>query len=185
MEKPKAPAPTAPIQKTAARQFREPRVVTDKTPVTTTIPNQTDFTQADPGMEDVMGESATNAAPVEAAGVGGTGTVEVLITEPFNFVEIMPEYEQGGQAGMLKFIYKHLRFPRAAQEQGLSGTVIVSFVVSPTGDITAIQVLQDFEGGAGEEAVRVISKMPRWKPGIQNQQAVPVRMTLPIRFKLN
>ena len=96
----------------------------------------------------------------------------------------MPEYEQGGQAGMNKFISKSLRFPRLAQEQGLEGTVIISFVVSPTGEITSIEVLRDFGGGAGEEAVRVISKMPKWKPGYQNNRPVPVRMTLPIRFTL-
>jgi len=185
-EKPKTPAaPPTSIQKTATRQFREPRIVTNETPVTTTIPNQNSFDQADLGLEDGVGEPVVGVIPAEITGSGGTGEIELAVTETFNFVEIMPEYEQGGQAGMLKFIYKHLRFPRMAQEQGLAGTVIVSFVVSPTGDITGIQVLQDIGGGAGEEAVRVISKMPKWKPGIQNQRAVPVRMTLPIRFKLN
>jgi len=182
---PVAPEPPAPIQKTTTRQFREPRIVANETPVTTTIPNQTDFVNADPGLEDAAGEATTGAAPVETTSTGGTGTEELPITEPFNFVEIMPEYEQGGQAGMLKFIYKHLRFPRLAQEQGLAGTVIISFVVSPAGDVTDIQVLQDIGGGAGEEAVRVVAKMPKWKAGIQNHRAVPVRMTLPIRFKLN
>ena len=182
---PVTPDPPAPLQKTPTRQFREPRIVTDKTPVTSTIPAQSDFTQAIPGLENGVGELNTDDAPAEVSSKSDNGAEELPITEPFHFVEIMPEYAQGGQAGMLKFIYKHLRFPTVAQEQGLSVMVIVSFVVSPTGEITGIQVVRDIGGGAGEEAVRVISKMPKWKPGIQNQRPVPVRMTLPIRFKLN
>ncbi len=86
---------------------------------------------------------------------------------------------------MYKFINKHLKYPQGAKNQGLAGNVILSFVVNASGQISDIQVIKDIGGGAGEEAIRVVSKMPNWKPGIQNHKPVPVRFVLPFRFSLN
>ena len=176
--------PASPVATTASKEFREIKIVTDLTPVVDNIPNQADFTLADPGFVTVAGELPGTVTPdADAGNLLGNGPV----TEnniPFEVVEKMPEFPDG-QSAMYKFINKHLRYPSAAQSQGLEGNVILTFVVSLTGEISDIKVLQDIGGGAGEEAKRVVARMPRWRPGQQHQRAVPVRFTLPIRFRIN
>lgn len=181
-----AAVPASPAPARATSQFTDPKIVAEQEPVTEEIPSQKDFTVTDPGLVMAAGIASEGIAGLPDAATGnGSGTGEAAVTEkPFDFVEQMPEYADGGQAGLLKFISKHLRYPGRAVDEGLEGVVIVSFVVSPTGEVTQITVLKDLGGGTGEEAVRVISKMPRWKPGLQNHRHVPVRLTLPIRFKL-
>jgi protein TonB len=95
----------------------------------------------------------------------------------------MPEFP-GGMKQLYDFIRRTLRYPAEAQRQGLEGTVVVSFVVGKTGEISDIKVMKDFGGGSAEEAVRVIKSMKPWQPGRQNGQPVPVRFTLPLRFSL-
>lgn len=172
---------------TATQQFVEMKIVSDEVPVTAEVPEQSAFDEADPGLVTGAGLPADGTAgepPVAGTGTGeGTGTIAV--TEPFNYVEQMPEYAEGGPEGMMKFIARHLRYPNRALSDGLEGMVIVSFVVTASGEISHITVIKDLGGGTGEEAMRVVGKMPRWKPGIQNHRQVPVRMTLPIRFKLS
>ena len=85
---------------------------------------------------------------------------------------------------MLEFIYRHLRYPNEACIQGVC---VVRFVVDIDGTITNIEILRDVGAGTGEEARRVIKKMnelPKWSPGKQNRQPVPVRLNIPVRFKL-
>lgn len=180
-----APAPAAPAPATATRAFTQPRIVAEQEPVEADIPSQTDFTLADPGLVTAAGiPSAGTAGTPEAVAGTRTGTAE-LPDKPFDFVEQMPAYADGGQAGMLKYISKHLRYPNRAMADGLEGIVIISFVVSASGEVTQVTVLKDLGGGTGEEAARVITNMPRWIPGVQNHRQVSVRMTLPIRFKLS
>jgi protein TonB len=95
----------------------------------------------------------------------------------------MPEFP-GGQAAMLKFIGKHLRYPASAQAKGIAGIVYVSFVISPEGQVTQIEVMKGIDTACDQEAARVISKMPAWKPGRQSGRNVPVRYSLPIRFAM-
>ena len=180
-----APAPAASAPIPATRAFTQPKIVTEQEPVEADIPSQADFTLADPGLVTAAGiPSAGTAGAPEAVGGTGAGTEE-LPDKPFDFVEQMPAYADGGQAGMLKYISKHLRYPNRAMADGLEGIVIVSFVVSASGEVTQVTVLKDLGGGTGEEAARVITNMPRWIPGVQNHRQVSVRMTLPIRFKLS
>jgi periplasmic protein TonB len=180
-----ASAPAA-AKATATRQFTEPKTVPEEAPEAD-IPKQSDFAAADPGPVTAAGtpSEGTIGTPEASAGTGTGVAGATEEVKPFDFVEQMPDYLDGGQAGMLKFIGKHLRYPSRAMADGLEGIVIVSFVVSASGEVTQVTVLKDLGGGTGEEAVRVVSKMPRWKPGIQNHRQVPVRMTLPIRFKLS
>jgi protein TonB len=181
----KAVAPASSTPARATKQFIKPRIVAEEVPVTAEIPNQADFKAADPGLVTAAGipSDGTLGTPVEAGGTGDA--VEESVDAPFVAVEQMPVYADGDHAGMMKFISKHLRYPNRAVADGLEGIVFVSFVVSASGEITQVTVLKDLGGGTGEEAVRVVSKMPRWKPGVQQHRAVPVRMTLPIRFKLS
>lgn len=182
-----AAAPQAPTAAStrATEQFVEMRIVPEDVLVTAEVPEQSAFSQADPGLVTAAGLPADGTIGEPQAAGTGTGTATPTVTEPFRYVEQMPEYTDGGQAGMMKFIARNLKYPGGALSQGLEGMVIVSFVVSASGDISDITVIKDLGGGTGEEAMRVVAKMPRWKPGIQNHRQVPVRMTLPIRFKLS
>ncbi|WP_170252636.1 energy transducer TonB [Adhaeribacter aerolatus] len=183
--KPVAPTPAASPASPAVttKAFREIRIVPDLTPVTTTIPDQNDFAQAEPGLVTAAGNLPGTVPDVlaEADSAIGTGTET---SSPFEVVEKMPEFPNG-LAAMYKFISKHLRYPAEAQSLGLQGNVVLTFVVSATGEISDIKILQDIGGGAGEEAKRVVSLMPQWRPGLQQNRAVPVRFTLPVRFRIN
>lgn len=109
---------------------------------------------------------------------------EVIEEEPIRITaEIMPEFP-GGEAALFGYLGKKLNYPSIAFDNGISGTVYVSFVIGKNGEITDIDVLKGVSGGCTEEALRVIKGMPKWKPGEQNGKAVKVRYTLPIKFKL-
>ena len=103
--------------------------------------------------------------------------------EPFTYVEQMPSFPDGTEA-MYKYIYDKIKYPAIARENGISGQVIVQFVVSKEGDISKAKVVRGIGGGCNEEALRVVNGMPRWKPGKHNGRAVPVTFTLPIKFVL-
>lgn len=103
--------------------------------------------------------------------------------EPFTYVEQMPSFPDG-QDAMYKYIYDKIKYPAIARENGISGQVIVQFVVSRDGEIQKAKVVRGIGGGCNEEALRVVNGMPKWKPGKHNGRAVPVTFTLPIKFVL-
>jgi len=103
--------------------------------------------------------------------------------EPFAYVEQMPTFPDGTEA-MYKYIYEKIKYPAIARENGISGQVIIQFVVSKEGDIQKAKVVRGIGGGCNEEALRVVNGMPKWKPGKHNGRAVPVTFTLPIKFVL-
>jgi protein TonB len=104
--------------------------------------------------------------------------------EPMTVVSEMPSFP-GGLASMITFIKSHLRYPREARESNITGTVYLNFVVETDGSITEMVVARPIGGGCEEEAIRVLSSMPKWIPGKQNGRAVRVRLTLPVKFVLN
>ena len=101
----------------------------------------------------------------------------------FTVVEQMPEFS-GGKNAMFKFISKNIKYPEEAIKQEISGRVFVTFVVEADGEITNIELLRGIGGGCDEEAMRVISIMPKWKSGYQRGVSVRVRFNLPIKFVL-
>jgi protein TonB len=172
------------VPSTPSKRFVTSRIVPDQEPVKEAMPNQTDFTSADPGLKDALGEPERVAlVPVEDVTGEEPSLVGESTTEVSEFVEIMPEFP-GGMKQMYDFIRRTLRYPAEAQRQGLEGTVVVTFVVGRTGEISDIKVIKDFGGGSAEEAIRVIRSMKPWQPGRQHSQPVPVRFTLPLRFSL-
>lgn len=86
---------------------------------------------------------------------------------------------------MLEFIYSEISYPSIARENGISGMVVTRFVVEKDGSISNIEVIRDIGGGCGDEAVRVIKKMPTWIPGKQREKPVRVMFTLPVKFVLS
>ena len=98
-------------------------------------------------------------------------------------VETMPEFP-GGEQALYEFLAKNMRYPQAAKDDDLQGEVFVQFVVEKDGTITNPKVMQDIGGGCGEEALRVVSMMPKWKPGSQRGKTVRMNFTLPFIFQL-
>lgn len=103
--------------------------------------------------------------------------------EIFTIVEQMPEFP-GGTEALYKFISNNMKYPAIARENSIEGLCVVQFVVNENGSISDVKVLKDIGGGCGDEAARIVKKMPSWKPGKQRGKAVKVQYNLPIRFKL-
>ena len=103
--------------------------------------------------------------------------------EIFTAVEQPPTFP-GGEAAMMKWLSNNLRYPDAAQQNGISGRVIVSFVVEKDGSISQASVAKGVDKDLDAEAIRVVKKMPKWQPGKNNGQAVRTKFTLPVVFKL-
>lgn len=98
-------------------------------------------------------------------------------------VEKKPEYP-GGEAAMYKFINKHIKYPEKARKEGIEGNVYVQFVIDKEGNVTKAKILRGIGFGCDKEALRIVNKMPKWKPGIQQGKPVLVAYTLPFSFKL-
>ena len=97
--------------------------------------------------------------------------------------EIMPEFP-GGMAALMKYLGANIKYPTISQEMGSMGRVIVQFVVDKDGTITNPAVVRGVDAYLDKEAIRVISSMPKWKPGVQNGKKVRVKYTVPVVFRL-
>jgi protein TonB len=100
-------------------------------------------------------------------------------------VEDKVERKQCAEEKMLTFIYNNIQYPVVARENGIAGMVVVQFVVERDGSISNIKLVRDIGGGCGQEAMRVVSLMPKWNPGKQRMKPVRVQFTLPVKFILN
>lgn len=98
-------------------------------------------------------------------------------------VEVMPEFP-GGTSALMKYLSGNIKYPIVSQEMASQGRVIVQFVVDKDGTITDPVVARGIDAYLDKEALRVISAMPKWKPGRQNQKAVRVKYTVPVVFRL-
>ena len=103
--------------------------------------------------------------------------------EVYMIVDEMPEF-LGGDKGFHQFIADNVNYPAEAKEKGIRGIVYVNFIVEPDGSVSDIKVLRGIGSGCDEEAVRVVESMPKFKPGIQNGEAVRVSYTVPVIFRL-
>ena len=108
---------------------------------------------------------------------------EVEEQQIFQVVEEMPEFP-GGMGECMKFLAKNIKYPTIAQENGVQGRVIVQFVVNRDGSIVDPVVVRGVDPYLDKEALRVISTMPKWKPGKQRGKAVRVKYTVPVMFRL-
>ncbi len=104
-------------------------------------------------------------------------------SKPRVFVEEMPTFP-GGDAALLKLIAESIKYPADAAANGIQGRVTVSFVVSSDGSVINVVALRGVHPALDEEAIRVVSALPKWKPGKQNGKAVPVIFSVPVNFKI-
>jgi protein TonB len=107
----------------------------------------------------------------------------VEIHPPIPYAEQMPVFV-GGEAQLFKFLGKNVKYPAMARDAGISGRVFVTFVIEMNGEITDVKLIRGIGGGCDEEAMRVVKKMPKWKPGKQGGKNVRVQFNLPIFFNL-
>jgi TonB family protein len=117
----------------------------------------------------------------------GLGKLETSIKENrvvFTIVEENPEFMRG-QAELFKWLGQNIQYPKAARENNIDGTVYVGFIVNEDGSISNVTVKRGIGGGCDQEAMRVVSEMPDWKPGKQGGKNVRVAYTLPIKFQLD
>ncbi len=91
----------------------------------------------------------------------------------------------GGQKALMEFLKSNLVYPKAARDSSIQGRVIVKFTVEKDGSITDVEVVRGVHPALDEEAVRVVSMMPKWKPGTQMGDTVRTKFTLPVLFKIN
>ena len=103
--------------------------------------------------------------------------------EFFDVVEQMPEYP-GGPSALFEYLAKNIRYPESAAKAGIQGRVIATFVVMKDGSISNVKVVKSVSPELDGEALRVLSSMPNWTPGMQNGKAVNVKYTVPISFAL-
>ena len=106
-------------------------------------------------------------------------------TPVFEVGEEMPEFPGGGMSAFMDYIKTNMRYPASAKEKGTQGRVTVQFVVDKDGSIKEPKLLRSVDKDMNAEALRLISSMPKWKPGRQKGQPVAVKYTAPVMFRLD
>ncbi len=134
------------------------------------------------GVKDRTVEAVRNDIAVAAPPPPPAPKPEVA-TKVFDVVEEMPSFP-GGQGALMSYLASNIKYPVVAQENGVQGRVIVSFVVERDGSISDVRVARSVDPSLDREAQRVVKSMPRWKPGKQNGSAVRVKYTVPVVFRL-
>jgi len=182
MDKPKEeappPPPPPPPPPAALEQkvkFVAPIVTTEEVVEDADIFNQDELSQTTNeavAIEEIVVETKVEVIEVEESK-----------KEVFTIVEEMPAFP-GGETERNKFLAANIQYPQQATENGIQGTVYVSFVVDSKGNVTEVKILRGIGGGCDEEALRVVKMMPKWHPGKQNGKNVRVLFNMPIYFKL-
>ena len=134
-------------------------------------------------MEEMVVVAQTPKEEVKYTKVEVEETEEPQEKVIFQVVEEMPEFP-GGMGEAMKFLAKNIKYPVAAQQAKIEGRVIVQFVVERDGSISDIHAMRGVNPDLDAEAIRVVSLMPKWKPGKQRGKAVAVKYTMPIMFRL-
>lgn len=169
-----------------------PRIKEINPPISRFVPPRvTDKEVIDDEVPEIAVVAASNvSADTDNSNVVFTEPIPEAVVEPvaeskiYITVEQQPEFPGGYQA-MMKFIGQNTKYPSIARRMETEGTSFISFVVDDDGTIDNVEVIKGLSAECDEEAMRVIAKMPLWKPGKQNGQAVKVRFVLPFKFKLD
>jgi protein TonB len=173
----------------AAVSYVAPKIVAGDVPPDEMPPRMNEIGNKAIAYESREGaEGDINNVDLEGEGRGGSKVVTAKVGNnpdvPMTFVEIMPEYP-GGEPALAKYLNKNVRYPHVAMENDIQGTIFIQFVVNRDGTITDVKTVGAVKGGGlEEEAKRVVSNMPKWRPGRQNGQNVAVFFNLPVRFVL-
>ena len=99
-------------------------------------------------------------------------------------MEQLPEFP-GGEYKMLNWLSRNIKYPKSMRKEKVQGLVVLTFVVKEDGSISEAEVVRELHPAADAEALRMISSMPTWKPGLQEGKPANVRYTLPIRYSFD
>ena len=132
-------------------------------------------------VNDLVASMKTNQVETASVAVKDTLTPDESV---FEVVEQMPEFPDGGMAGLMEYFKKNLRYPEEAKKAGTQGRVVVQFLINKNGAISDASVLRSVDRLLDAEAVRLVRSMPKWKPGMQKGKEVTVKYTVPVLFKL-
>lgn len=128
-------------------------------------------------------KTESQESKISGSGSGTKAEADVEDAMPFTIVEEQPTFP-GGTDALLKFLGDNIKYPPVAKQAGISGTVILSFLVEKDGSISNVKVIHGIGGGCNEEAIRVVSMMPKWSPGKQRGKAVRTQFQIPLVFFL-
>jgi protein TonB len=179
---PPPPPPEPPKPKTDMVKF-PPLVVKPDVEVKEDPPTQAELKVADPGPKDQKGDPNAEIRIDEPVGNADIKQVTEDENKVFASVENQPEFP-GGLSAFGKYLEKNIKYPGVDRENNTQGKVFVSFVVEKDGSLTDISAIRGPSATLKEEAIRVIQKSPKWKPGVQNGRFVRVQYTVPISFTL-
>lgn len=143
--------------------------------------NNEAINKAAPNIETTVGERAHNQSTEQNE--QGYNSFQESQARVYEELEDMPSFP-GGPDALMKWLNNNVKYPVQAQENGVQGRVIVSFVVGTDGRIDEAEVVRSVDPYLDREALRVVKSMPRWIPGRQNGECVRVRYNIPIAFRL-
>ncbi len=115
--------------------------------------------------------------------VTGRPEVDTVAEEYVLLPEIRPEFP-GNDEALLEYLSGNIKYPAKAREAGANGTVYMNFIIETDGSVSTFECLRSPHQSLTDEALRVLTAMPKWKPGMQGGKAVRVRMALPVNFTL-
>ena len=135
------------------------------------------------GALDVKGNDDANGEVLKLKEAVAQPEPKPEVEKVFDVVEQMPSFP-GGPSALMEWLSNNVKYPVVAQENGVQGRVVVSFVVERDGSITDVKVVRGVDPSLDKEASRVVKAMPRWIPGKQNGSAVRVKYNVPVAFRL-
>ena len=135
------------------------------------------------GALDVKGNDDANGEVLKIKEAVAQPEPKPEVEKVFDVVEQMPSFP-GGPSALMEWLSNNVKYPVVAQENGVQGRVVVSFVVERDGSITDVKVVRGVDASLDREASRVVRAMPRWIPGKQNGSAVRVKYNVPVAFRL-
>lgn len=135
------------------------------------------------GALDVKGNDDANGEVLKIKEAVAQPEPKPEVEKVFDVVEQMPSFP-GGPSALMEWLSNNVKYPVVAQENGVQGRVVVSFVVERDGSITDVKVVRGVDPSLDKEASRVVKAMPRWIPGKQNGSAVRVKYNVPVAFRL-
>lgn len=159
--------------------------------VVRSMPGTAEHLAMSTGEAGAAGMSAEAAAPETAAADSLRGRVAGVTAgcskddgRVFDVVEDQPRYP-GGTNALMTYLRDNIKYPAEAAKAGIQGMVIVQFVVGKDGAVRDIKPVKSVSPELDAEAVRVVAAMPKWVPGYQRGEAVNVRYTLPVNFRMD
>ena len=175
-------APPPPLKSTI--KFTAPKIVKDEEVGEEDVKTQDELLSSSTAISvaDVKGNDDEFGMDIADVGEIALDTPQEEEEEEIFMSAEQPPMFPGGMEALMKYLNDNIIYPVIALENGVSGTVVLKFVVSKTGKIDDIQVVNSVDRALEEEAVRVVSQMPDWQPAKQNGNNVAVYFNLPVRF---